>query len=305
MSVSVLKHKSDWVVAELIDDSDNEIELDNNNCNDIETTELKTKEIKIKEIILDKNDTIVSKNPKPKSKAKPEPLKKYYNIELTKFEIGVDEAGRGPMFGRVYAGAVILPKDDTFEHILMKDSKKFGKSKKGQQDINNAAEYIKQNSLSWAVAYEDEQTIDEINILQATQSAMHKAIKMAINKLQTNQKEKEEKISSKDILLLIDGNYFKPCTMLNVEKTKMDIIRYEMIEQGDNTYTSIAAASILAKVERDKYIEELCLQNPELCEHYAINSNKGYGAKIHMEGIKKYGITKWHRKTFGICKEYC
>jgi ribonuclease HII len=78
-----------------------------------------------------------------------------------------------------------------------------------------------------------------------------------------------------------------------------------MIEGGDNKYTSIAAASILAKVERDSYIEELCIQNPELIEHYGIDSNKGYGSKKHMDGIKQYGITKWHRKTFGICKEYC
>ena len=73
---------------------------------------------------------------------------------------------------------------------------------------------------------------------------------------------------------------------------------------GDNKYTSIAAASILAKVSRDKYIEELCIQNPELIERYSIDSNKGYGSKKHMEGIKKYGITKWHRKTFGICKQF-
>jgi ribonuclease HII len=77
-----------------------------------------------------------------------------------------------------------------------------------------------------------------------------------------------------------------------------------MIEGGDNKYTSIAAASILAKTERDKYIEELCKENPELVERYDINSNKGYGSKKHMDGIKQYGITKWHRKTFGICKEY-
>ena len=77
-----------------------------------------------------------------------------------------------------------------------------------------------------------------------------------------------------------------------------------MIEGGDNKYTSIAAASILAKVERDKYIEELCISNPELIEYYGIDSNKGYGSKKHMDGIKQHGITKWHRKTFGICKEF-
>jgi ribonuclease HII len=96
---------------------------------------------------------------------------------------------------------------------------------------------------------------------------------------------------------LVDGNYFNPFT-------EVETIKYKMIEGGDNKYTSIAAASILAKTERDKYIEELCKENPELVERYDINSNKGYGSKKHMDGIKQYGITKWHRKTFGICKEY-
>ena len=77
-----------------------------------------------------------------------------------------------------------------------------------------------------------------------------------------------------------------------------------MIKGGDNKYTSIAAASILAKVTRDEYILDLCKENPNLEEHYGIASNKGYGAKRHMEGIKEHGITKWHRKTYGICKEY-
>jgi ribonuclease HII len=104
--------------------------------------------------------------------------------------------------------------------------------------------------------------------------------------------------------LLVDGNYFKPYNVLNKEKTKLEIIKYHTIEGGDGKFTSIAAASILAKVERDCYIEKLCCENPELIERYGIDSNKGYGSKRHMDGIKEYGITKWHRKTFGICKNY-
>ena len=92
--------------------------------------------------------------------------------------------------------------------------------------------------------------------------------------------------------------------MFNKSKSKLEVLKYNMIQGGDNKYTSIAAASILAKVERDKYIEELCVLNPELIEKYGIDSNKGYGAKKHMDGIKEYGITKWHRKTFGICKDF-
>ena len=222
-----------------------------------------------------------------------QPLKTMFEPDTTIIEIGIDEAGRGPMFGRVYAGVVVLPKDNVFNHSEMKDSKKFHSKTK----IENVAEYIKQNAIAWAVEYEDEQTIDEINILQATQSAMHKGIKSVLNQLPNINRDK--------ILLLVDGNYFKPFSVLNNTKTKLETIKYHTIEGGDNKYTAIAAASILAKVERDKYIEDLCLQNPELIEHYSIDSNKGYGAKVHMDGIKKYGITKWHRKTFGICKNYC
>jgi len=223
-----------------------------------------------------------------------EPLKKWFH-EGPSVEVGIDEAGRGPMFGRVYAGAAVLPKDDTFDHSLMKDSKKFHSKKK----IEQVAEYIKANALAWAVEYEDERVIDEINILQATQSAMHKAIKNVLKQLNDKQDKEQDQI-----LLLVDGNYFKPLTVLNKAKTKMATIHYELIEGGDNKFTPIAAASILAKVERDKYIEELCSENPELADRYGIDSNKGYGSKKHMDGIKQYGITKWHRRTFGICKAY-
>jgi ribonuclease HII len=241
------------------------------------------------------NDIIapVIHEPIKKTRRVNQPLNKFYDSDTTIIEIGIDEAGRGPMFGRVYAGVVVLPKDDKFNHSLMKDSKKFHSKKK----IEQVANYIKENSIAWAVEYEDEKTIDEINILQATQSAMHKAIKNVLSQLHN--------VSYDNILLLVDGNYFKPYTYLNNNKTKFETLKYTLIEGGDNKYTSIAAASILAKVERDNYIDELCNNNPELIENYGINTNKGYGSKKHMDGIKKYGITQWHRKTFGICKEYC
>jgi ribonuclease HII len=226
-------------------------------------------------------------------------LKKYYDITAT-LEIGADEVGRGPMLGRVYSGAVILPKDDSFDHFKMKDSKKF--SSKNPKKIQEVSEYIKEHAIAWAVEYEDEKVIDAINILQATQSAMHKAIKSVIKQLE--QKQDTVDPNYNNLLLLIDGNYFKQLTILNHGKTKLVTVNYETIEGGDNKYTAIAAASILAKVERDKYIHELCVENPELVERYGIDSNKGYGAKVHMDGIKQYGITKWHRRTFGICKNY-
>ena len=219
-------------------------------------------------------------------------LKKYMNENGDVYEIGVDEAGRGPMFGRVYAGAVVLPKDDSFNHWAMKDSKKFTSKKK----IEEVAEYIKQKAIAWSVEYEDETVIDKINILQATQSAMHKAITNVLNQLNTFDRNK--------LHLLVDGNYFKPYMLLNKTKTQLETLPFDMVEGGDNKFTSIAAASILAKVSRDQYIDELCQANPELVEHYGIDTNKGYGSKKHMEGIKQHGITKWHRRTFGICKNY-
>lgn len=213
-------------------------------------------------------------------------LKKYYIDDVNILEIGVDEAGRGPLFGRVYAAAVILPKDETFDHSKMKDSKKFHSKKK----IEEVANYIKENALAWFVSYEDENVIDEINILQATQKAMHECIKKII-----------QKYEKQSFQLLIDGNYFNPIKIFN---NKYEFIPHVCIEGGDNKYSAIAAASILAKVSRDKYIEDLVEENPYLTENYGIGSNKGYGAKKHMDGIKTHGITQWHRKTFGICKNY-
>jgi ribonuclease HII len=231
----------------------------------------------------------VKKQRAPRIKA--EPLLKYYFEDPRIYEIGVDEVGRGPLFGRVYTAAVILPKDDTFDHSKMKDSKKFH----SKQKIQEAAEYIKQNAIAWFVTYEDEKTIDDINILQATQKSMHKCIKEILNKTS---------FKTEIIQLLIDGNYFNSYTEYNNKRKKLEVLKHVCIEGGDNKYSCIAAASILAKVARDAYIEELCAEHPELSERYNIDSNKGYGAKKHLEGIKEYGITPWHRKTFGICKKY-
>ena len=283
-----MNNKEDWVSAIIIDDSDDELDhiSDNKTLKAINTTQQEEIEKVIEIIPICK---------KLKNKKIVEPLKYMFDTDTTIIEIGIDEAGRGPMFGRVYAGVAVLPKDNIFDHSQMKDSKKFTSKKK----IENVAEYIKENAIAWAVEYEDEQIIDDINILQATQSAMHKGIKNVLAQLSNN-----KDIDYDKILLLVDGNYFKPYSILNKTKTKLESIKCQMIEGGDNKYTSIAAASILAKVSRDKYIEELCVQNPELIERYSIDSNKGYGSKKHMDGIKKYGITKWHRKTFGICKQF-
>jgi ribonuclease HII len=219
-------------------------------------------------------------------RAQSQPLSEFYDKDSNLLEIGIDEAGRGPLFGRVYTGAVILPKDVNFEFEKMKDSKKFTSVKK----INEAAEYIKQHALAWSVTYNDENVIDNINIRQAVLNSMFNSVKNIIT-------------DDNEYLLLVDGTDFKP--YMKFSNNEYIHVKHLCITGGDNKYCSIAAASILAKTERDKYIQELCDENPELNDKYNIDKNKGYGTKKHLDGIKEFGITKWHRKTYGICKEYC
>ena len=219
---------------------------------------------------------------------KTDPLKPYYSEEY-QYEIGIDEAGRGPMLGRVYTAAVVLPKDNSFNHSLMKDSKRFTSTKK----INEAAEYIKKNALAYSITYETEESIDKINIRQATLKAMHSAVANCLTQL-----------NNSDVMLLVDGCDFKPYMLLDVTNGEYKQIPNTCIEGVDNKYTAIAAASILAKVERDAYIEALCNEYPYLDERYDILKNKGYGTKKHLDGIKEHGITAFHRRTYGICKNY-
>ena len=210
-----------------------------------------------------------------------------FNEETAKYEIGIDEAGRGPLFGRVYSAAVILPKDNSFRHDLMKDSKKFTNWEK----LKLTEQYIKQNAIDYAVCYEDENTIDKINILQATFKTMHDCIYKIVKTIDSN-----------ETIILVDGNMFK--NYIYPKDEGFISIPHICVKGGDNTYSSIAAASILAKVARDEYIEEICKENPLLDTYYGIASNKGYAAKKHRDGIDNHGISKWHRKTFGICKKY-
>jgi len=236
---------------------------------------------------------------KTNTRERQKPLQKYYNLDPEIYEIGVDEVGRGPLFGRVYTAAVILPKDDSFDHSKMKDSKKFHSKKK----IIEVSDYIKANAIAWSINFEDEKTIDDINILQATQKSMHHSI-LEVKKQFVKNRGNLYEDDFNNYKLLIDGNYFNPISTFNKKTNKIESLSYVCIEGGDNVYSCIAAASILAKVERDKYIDELCVENPNLIAHYSIDSNKGYGAKKHIDGIKEYGITPWHRKTFGICKSF-
>ena len=233
------------------------------------------------------------------------------------------------MFGRVYAAAVMLPKpkveadvdgeitEQPFDFGMMKDSKKFTSKSK----LEAAEAYIKDNAIAYAVAYEDERSIERNNILRATQMAMHAAIhrtlRVAIASASASASTSTSTSSTltSNTMLIIDGNYFTPfvydpsvaqntyseCRLLHGDPP----LHHEMVKGGDNRYASVAAASILAKTARDRYILELCEEYPELSSRYGLDHNMGYGTKQHLDGIQKYGITSWHRRTFGACKGHC
>jgi ribonuclease HII len=192
---------------------------------------------------------------------------------------------------------VVLPKDpNAFNGKDIKDSKKFSSKKK----INQVAEYIKTHARAWHVEYVDETVIDKINILQAVMQGMHVCIRETILKIY---RETGEKLPLSDFIAVIDGNYFKPFVSYDMDKKEIVELNSVTVEQGDAKYMAIAAASILAKTARDAYIAELCDKFPVLDEYYGLRSNQGYGTKKHLEGIRKYGITKWHRRTYGCCND--
>lgn len=195
-------------------------------------------------------------------------------------EVGIDEAGRGCLFGRVYIAGVILPNNILElceeEDIIIKDSKKMSKKNK-----ERAREFIERVAIDYSIVYKENDYIDQYNIFEATHKSMHEVV----SKL-TIQPEK----------ILVDGNYFRKYWNINGEE-----IEYECIVGGDNTYMSIAAASILAKTYKDKYIEDIVEKHPEFKDYDLLN-NSGYGTATHLEAIKIHGITQYHRKTFGICK---
>jgi len=183
------------------------------------------------------------------------------------FVCGIDEAGRGCLAGPVTAAAVVLPKK--YKNPFIKDSKKLNKS--NRLDLFNE---IIECSLDYAIIDISPKIIDSINILESTFLAMNNAI---------------SKIHSIIDYTIIDGNKFK------TEKR----IKYKCIVKGDNIYQSIAAASILAKVHRDKIMEDLHLNFPK----YDWINNKGYGTSKHRLAIRNYGITKHHRKSFNLVEK--
>ena len=189
-------------------------------------------------------------------------LARYYKKNIQ--EAGCDEAGRGCLAGPVVAAAVILPKD--YENILLNDSKKLSANARAKLRPE-----IEQVALAWAVAFVDNNEIDEINILNASFLAMHRAV---------------EQLSQKPKLLLIDGNRFNP----------HPDIEHECFIKGDGRYMSIAAASILAKTHRDEYMINLDNKFPG----YGWSRNMGYPTQEHRDGIRKLGVSAYHRKTFQL-----
>jgi len=233
----------------------------------------------------------------PKTRSPPKILDLIYDIN-DKFEICLDEVGRGCLFGRAYIGCVILPKDGSFDGKNIKDSKKFTSKKK----IKEVSDYIKENAIAWHIEFVENELIDEINILQAVMRGMHSCIHNIILKL----KEKGlcyeiDNNYQNEFMAIVDGNYFVPYRWYDHRKEIICELPSVTIEQGDAKYMGIAAASILAKVARDEYILDLCKEHPELVEKYGLDTNVGYGTKKHLDGIREHGITQWHRKSYKPC----
>ena len=183
------------------------------------------------------------------------------------FECGTDEAGRGSLAGPVTAAAVILNKN--FKSKLITDSKKLSVNQR-----KKAKRLILENCIAYAIFSVRNKKIDEINILNASILAMQKSI---------------NKLNHKVDFIVVDGNRFKP----------INNIEFKTIIKGDQKYLNIAAASILAKTYRDNYMKKIHKEYPE----YNWKKNKGYPTKEHKLAIKKYGITKYYRKSFKLFDE--
>ncbi len=182
-------------------------------------------------------------------------------------EAGLDEAGRGPLAGPVYAAAVILPKD--FHHPLLNDSKQMTEK---HRDI--LREVIEREAVTWAVEAVSPEEIDKLNILRASITGMQRAVL---------------RLDSRPEFLLVDGNKFYPFEGYGFKD-------FQTVVHGDATYASIAAASVLAKTWRDERMRQLALEFPQ----YGWDRNMGYPTPEHIEAIRKYGLTPYHRRSFHV-----
>ena len=186
------------------------------------------------------------------------------NFSGYQFEAGTDEAGRGCLSGPVVAAAVILPLD--YHNKLLNDSKQLSEAKR-----KKLRPIIEKDALAFGVSFINEKEVDQLNVLQASITGMHRAISM---------------MSITPEYIIVDGNKFKP----------YKDVPFETIVKGDAKYLSIAAASVLAKTYRDDFMEKIHEEFP----FYNWKNNKGYPTKEHRKAIQEYGITKYHRKTFKL-----
>jgi len=190
-------------------------------------------------------------------------MKRYFSKSI-EIEAGCDEAGRGSLSGPVVAASVVF--DKKYRNKYINDSKKLTAEKR--QELRKI---IERDALTWGVAFIHQKTIDRINILNASFLAMHKAL---------------DNLSIVPDLILVDGNRFNP----------YKDISYETIIGGDAKYLSIAAASILAKTYRDEFMMKVHSKFP----YYDWFNNKGYPTQSHREAIRKYGICRYHRKSYNL-----
>lgn len=188
-------------------------------------------------------------------------------LQAGRLEAGCDEAGRGPLAGPVYAAAVILPPD--FHHPLLNDSKQM--TEKARETLRPIIEC---EAVAWAVEAVSPEEIDTLNILWASVTGMQRAVL---------------RLSPSPDFLLIDGNKFRPFGRYGRKD-------YQTVVHGDATFSSIAAASVLAKTWRDEKMRELAQEYPQ----YGWDRNFGYPTAEHVEAIRKYGYTPWHRTSFHV-----
>ena len=189
-------------------------------------------------------------------------------------EAGCDEAGRGCLAGSVYAAAVILPKD--YQNEMLNDSKQLSEKKRYL-----LREQIERDAVAWAVGVVTPEEIDQINILNASILAMHRAL---------------DQLTVRPKAIIVDGNRFKPYHPQPSTLNPQPSLPHTCIVKGDGKYLSIAAASILAKTYRDDYMNRLAEEYPQ----YDWLSNKGYPTKKHRAAIREFGLTPYHRKSFNL-----
>ena len=189
-------------------------------------------------------------------------------------EVGLDEAGRGCLLGRLYVGAVVFSNEyeDFFDHgAALKDIKDSKLLTKRKRDI--LYDYVQECALDKAVAYAEASEVDEYNVLQADLNCMHRAL---------------DSLNVPVERVLADGDHWRPYK---------DSEGHAIVD-GDAQYLAIAAAGILAKVSRDRWVEELVTLHPDWDTKYGLSTNMGYGTATHMAGIKEYGVTEEHRRSF-------